>query len=70
MIRRVPVLLAAVVIFTAATARAEVTRVSVTRRADIAFFEEAEKSISAHPAQSVVGAFLAGVLVGRLLGRR
>jgi ElaB/YqjD/DUF883 family membrane-anchored ribosome-binding protein len=34
------------------------------------FFEEAEKNISAHPTQSVVGAFLAGILVGRLLGRR
>lgn len=34
------------------------------------FFEEAEKSISAHPTQSVVGALLAGILIGRLLGRR
>jgi len=34
------------------------------------FFEEAEKSVSAHPAQSVVGALLAGILIGRLLGRR
>src|SRR5688500_20396118 len=37
MIRRVLMLLAALVICTAATARAEVTRVSVTSRADIAF---------------------------------
>ena len=33
------------------------------------FFEEAEKSISAHPTQSVVGALLVGILIGRLLGR-
>jgi ElaB/YqjD/DUF883 family membrane-anchored ribosome-binding protein len=33
------------------------------------FFEEAEKSIAAHPAQSLVGALLAGILIGRLLGR-
>lgn len=33
-------------------------------------FEEAEKSVSAHPAQSVVGALLVGILIGRLLGRR
>lgn len=34
------------------------------------FFEEAEKSVSTHPAQSVVGALLVGILIGRLLGRR
>ncbi len=34
------------------------------------FFEETEKNIAAHPTQSVVGALLAGVLIGRLLGRR
>lgn len=34
------------------------------------FFEEAEKNISAHPAESVVGALLAGIVIGRLLGRR
>lgn len=34
------------------------------------FLEEAEKGISAHPAQSVVGALLVGILIGRLLGRR
>jgi ElaB/YqjD/DUF883 family membrane-anchored ribosome-binding protein len=34
------------------------------------FFEEAEQSISAHPTQSVVGALLVGILIGRLLGRR
>jgi ElaB/YqjD/DUF883 family membrane-anchored ribosome-binding protein len=35
------------------------------------FFTEAEKSISAHPTQSVIGgAMLVGILIGRLLGRR
>lgn len=34
------------------------------------FFEQAEKSIASHPAQSVVGALLVGILIGRLLGRR
>lgn len=34
------------------------------------FFTEAEKSISAHPAQSVIGALLVGILIGRLLARR
>jgi ElaB/YqjD/DUF883 family membrane-anchored ribosome-binding protein len=34
------------------------------------FFAEAEKSISAHPAQSVIGALLVGILIGRLLARR
>jgi hypothetical protein len=34
------------------------------------FFDEAEKNIAAHPAQSVVGALLVGILIGRLLGRR
>jgi hypothetical protein len=33
------------------------------------FFDEAEKGIAAHPAQSVVGALLLGILIGRLLGR-
>jgi len=33
------------------------------------FFDEAEKGISAHPTQSVVGALLVGILIGRLLGR-
>jgi hypothetical protein len=33
-------------------------------------FGEAEKSISAHPSQSVAGALLVGILIGRLLGRR
>jgi ElaB/YqjD/DUF883 family membrane-anchored ribosome-binding protein len=33
-------------------------------------FGEAEKSISAHPTQNVVGALLVGILIGRLLGRR
>ena len=34
------------------------------------FFDEAEKNIAAHPTESVVGALLVGVLIGRLLGRR
>ena len=33
-------------------------------------FGEAEKSISAHPAQSVAGALILGILIGRLSGRR
>jgi ElaB/YqjD/DUF883 family membrane-anchored ribosome-binding protein len=33
-------------------------------------FGEAEKSISAHPTQSVAGALILGILIGRLLGRR
>ena len=33
------------------------------------FFGEAEKTISAHPAQSVAGALLVGILIGRLTGR-
>ena len=33
-------------------------------------FSEAEKGISAHPTQSVAGALLIGILIGRLLGRR
>jgi len=31
---------------------------------------EAEKSISAHPTQSVAGALVLGILIGRLLGKR
>ena len=34
------------------------------------FFEEAEKGVAAHPTQSVIGAMLVGILIGRLLGRR
>ncbi len=34
------------------------------------FFEEAEKNIAAHPTESVVGALLVGILIGRFLGRR
>jgi ElaB/YqjD/DUF883 family membrane-anchored ribosome-binding protein len=34
------------------------------------FFDEAEKSVSAHPAASMVGALVVGILIGRLLGRR
>jgi ElaB/YqjD/DUF883 family membrane-anchored ribosome-binding protein len=34
------------------------------------FFREAEKNISAHPAQSLVAALIVGILIGRLLGRR
>jgi len=33
------------------------------------FFEDAEKNIAAHPAESVIGALLLGILIGRLLGR-
>jgi ElaB/YqjD/DUF883 family membrane-anchored ribosome-binding protein len=33
-------------------------------------FGDAEKGISAHPTQSVAGALLVGILIGRLLGRR
>ena len=33
-------------------------------------FDQAEKGISTHPTQSVVGALLVGILIGRLLGRR
>lgn len=33
------------------------------------FFDDAEKNIAAHPAESVIGALLLGVLIGRLLGR-
>lgn len=34
------------------------------------FFQEAEKNIAAHPAQSVIGALLVGILIGRVVGRR
>ncbi len=34
------------------------------------FFEQAEKNIAARPTQSVIGALLVGILIGRLLGRR
>jgi ElaB/YqjD/DUF883 family membrane-anchored ribosome-binding protein len=34
------------------------------------FLEEAEKDIAAHPAQSVIGALVAGILIGWLIGRR
>ena len=34
------------------------------------FFEQTEKSVSAHPTQSVISALLVGILIGRLLGRR
>src|SRR5579864_9350360 len=30
------------------------------------FLEEAEKDIAAHPAQSVIGALVVGILIGRL----
>jgi ElaB/YqjD/DUF883 family membrane-anchored ribosome-binding protein len=33
------------------------------------FFGNAEKTIAAHPTESVVGALLAGIVIGRLLGR-
>ncbi len=32
--------------------------------------QEVEKDIASHPAQSVVGALVVGILIGRLLGRR
>ena len=34
------------------------------------FLEEAEKDIAEHPAQSVIGALVVGILIGWLLGRR
>jgi hypothetical protein len=34
------------------------------------FLEDAQEEISAHPAQSIVGALVAGILIGWLLGRR
>jgi hypothetical protein len=34
-----------------------------------AFFHQAEKNIAAHPAESVVGALVVGILIGRMLGR-
>jgi ElaB/YqjD/DUF883 family membrane-anchored ribosome-binding protein len=34
------------------------------------FFDKTDNNISAHPTQSVVGAMLVGILIGRLLGRR
>jgi ElaB/YqjD/DUF883 family membrane-anchored ribosome-binding protein len=34
------------------------------------FFDDAEKTISAHPAQSVAGALLLGILIGQLMSRR
>ena len=34
------------------------------------FLEEAEKDIAAHPARSVIGALVVGILIGRLMGRR
>lgn len=33
------------------------------------FFEDAEKNIAAHPAESVVAALLVGILIGRLSRR-
>ena len=33
------------------------------------FFEGAEKNIAARPTESVIGALLLGILIGRLLGR-
>jgi ElaB/YqjD/DUF883 family membrane-anchored ribosome-binding protein len=32
------------------------------------FLEQAEKSIAEHPAQSVIGGLVVGILIGRLLG--
>jgi ElaB/YqjD/DUF883 family membrane-anchored ribosome-binding protein len=33
-------------------------------------FDGLDKSISAHPGRSVIGAMLVGILIGRLFGRR
>src|SRR4051794_35631886 len=34
------------------------------------FFEEAEKTVSAHPAAHVIGGIVVGILIGRLVRRR
>jgi len=34
------------------------------------FVEEAEKGVSSHPAASVIGAMVIGIMIGRLLVRR
>ena len=34
------------------------------------FTQDAERSASAHPAAAAIGAMAAGILIGRLLGRR
>jgi hypothetical protein len=34
------------------------------------FVEEAEHRMSEYPTASIIGAFLLGILVGRLLGKR
>ena len=34
------------------------------------FVEDAEKNLSAHPAATVIGAMVVGILIGRFLGRR
>lgn len=33
-------------------------------------FDGVDKSISAHPGRSVIGAMIVGIVIGRLLGRR
>ncbi len=33
-------------------------------------FDETEKGVAAHPAASVLGALIVGLLIGRFLGRR
>jgi ElaB/YqjD/DUF883 family membrane-anchored ribosome-binding protein len=34
------------------------------------FFDQAEKNIAEHPSESVIGALVVGILIGRLLGTR
>jgi len=45
-------------------------QISELANAVTSFLEEAEKDIAAHPAQSVVGALVVGILIGWLIGRR
>ena len=45
-------------------------QISELANAVTSFLEEAEKDIAAHPAQSVIGALVVGILIGWLVGRR
>ncbi|WP_418900978.1 hypothetical protein [Terripilifer ovatus] len=36
----------------------------------VKFVEEAGKNLSIHPVANMVGAFVVGIMIGRLLGRR